>query len=63
MKNYDKNKEPPYILYLDANNLCGWPMCQKLLVNGCKWKKMYLNLMKTLYKIMIKIIKKDIFLK
>ena len=24
MKNYDKNKEPSYIMYFNANNLCGW---------------------------------------
>ena len=30
MKNYDKNKELLYILYLDANNLYGWAMSQKL---------------------------------
>ena len=23
IKNYNKNKEPPYTEYLDANNLCG----------------------------------------
>ena len=39
MKNYDKNKEPSYIQYLDANNLYGWAMSQKLPVNGFKWIK------------------------
>ena len=37
MKNYDKNKESSYIQYLDANNLYGWKMSQKLPVNGFKW--------------------------
>ena len=37
MKNYDKNKESSYIQYLDANNLYGWAMPQKLPVNGFKW--------------------------
>ena len=37
MKNYDKNIESLYIQYLDANNLYGWAMSQKLLVNGFKW--------------------------
>ena len=36
MKNYDKNEESSYIQYLDANNLCGWAMSQKLPVNGFK---------------------------
>ena len=37
MKNYDKNEECSYIQYLDANNLYGWAMSQKLPVNGFKW--------------------------
>ena len=38
-KNYDKNIELSYLMYLDANNLYGWAMFQKLFVNGFKWKK------------------------
>ena len=37
MKNYDKNQESSYLEYLDANNLYGWAMCKKLLINGFKW--------------------------
>ena len=37
MKDYDGNKESSYIQYLDANNLYGWAMRQKLPVNGFKW--------------------------
>ena len=37
MKNYNQNKESSYIQYLDANNLYGWAMSQKLPVNGFKW--------------------------
>ena len=40
MKNYNKNKESLYIQYLDANNLYGLAMSQKLPVDGFKWKKM-----------------------
>ena len=36
MENYDKNKESSYIQYLDANNLYGSAMSQKLPVNGFK---------------------------
>ena len=46
MKNYDQNIESSYLIHLDANNLYGWTMSQKLPVNGFKWKKMYLNLIK-----------------
>ena len=37
LKNYDANKESSYIQYLDANNLYGWAMSQKLPVNDFKW--------------------------
>ena len=37
MNNYDENEESPYIQYLDANNLYGWSMSQKLPVNNFKW--------------------------
>ena len=37
MKNYDKSKQPSYIQYLDANNLYGAAMSEKLPINGFKW--------------------------
>ena len=37
MKNNDKNKESTYLEYLDANNLYGWAMSQKLPVRNFKW--------------------------
>ena len=39
MKNYNKNIESSYIQYVDANNLYGWAMSQKLPVNNFKWVK------------------------
>ena len=39
MKIYNKNIESSYIEYLDANNLHGWAMSQKLPTNGFKWVK------------------------
>ena len=36
MKNHDKNKESTYLEYLDANNLYGWTMSQKLPVTNFK---------------------------
>ena len=43
-----KNIESSYIEYLDANNMYGWAMSQKLPVKGRKWakQKKYLNLTK-----------------
>ena len=37
MKNYDESKESSYIQYLDAHNLYGWAMSQKLPLNDFKW--------------------------
>ena len=37
MKNYNNNEESSYTQYLDASNLYGWAMSQKLPVNGFKW--------------------------
>ena len=39
MKNYCKNKELSYLIYLDANNFYGCAILQKLLVVGFKLKK------------------------
>ena len=36
MNNYDKSIESSYLMYLDANNLYGWAMSQKLPINGFK---------------------------
>ena len=38
MKDYNKNKESSYLKYWDANNLYGWAMSQKLLVNKSEYK-------------------------
>ena len=37
MKNYEKNIESSYLMYLDENNLHGWAISQKLHVNGFEW--------------------------
>ena len=43
MKNYDEKIEPSYLTYIDANNLYGWAMSQKLLVNEFIWYNDYLS--------------------
>ena len=37
MKDFDETKPSTFIQYLDANNLYGWAMSQKLLIHGFKW--------------------------
>ena len=37
MNNYDKSIISSFLMYLDANNLYGWAIIQKLPVNGFKW--------------------------
>lgn len=37
MKNYDESKEDSYIVYLDANNLYGYAMCEYLPYKDFKW--------------------------
>ena len=37
LKDYDESKESSYIQYLDANNLYGAAMSEKLPINGFKW--------------------------
>ena len=37
MKNYNKNKESSFLMYVDANNLYGWAMSKKLPVDNSKW--------------------------
>ena len=39
MNNNNGNNESSYIEYLDANNLYGWAMSQKLPLNAFKWLK------------------------
>ena len=37
MKDFDKTKPSTFIQYLDANNLYGWAMSQKIPTHGFKW--------------------------
>ena len=39
MKNYDKNIQSSYLVFLDASNFYGWAMSQKLPINGFEWVK------------------------
>ena len=37
MKNYDSSKKSTYLMYVDANNLYGYAMCNKLPTGNFKW--------------------------
>ena len=63
MKNYNKNVESSYIQYLDANNLYGWAMSQKLLVNKFKWVEDTSEINENFIKNYYENSGKDIFLK
>ena len=43
IKNYDLNIILSHLMYLDANNLCGRGISQKLPVNGFQWVKKLLK--------------------
>ena len=60
--NYNEDIERSYIAYLDANNLYGWVMSQKLPVNSFIWVKNFSKFNEDL-KNMIEIVMQDIFLK
>ena len=62
MKNFDKNIESSYLMYLNANTLYGWGMSQKLFANGFKWEKNVSKFDEDFIKILMKIVIKDIFL-
>ena len=63
MKNYDKNIESSFIVYLDANNLYGCSMCKKLPVSDLKRVDDLSIFTEEFIKIMMKIAIKDTFLK
>ena len=48
MQNYDENKEWSYTQYLDANNLYGWAMSQKLPGDGFEWVGVFMKNLKNL---------------
>ena len=52
MKNYDKDIISSYLMYLDANNLYGWAMSQKLPANG--FKRVEKSRLSRFYEIFIK---------
>ena len=48
VNNYDETIESLYLMYLDANNLYGWAMSQKLTVDGFEWVEDLSQFKKTL---------------
>ena len=63
IKNYDKNIESSYLIYLDVNKLYRWAMSQKLPVKGFKWVEDLSQFNQDFIKNMGKIVIKGIFLK
>ncbi|XP_054713577.1 uncharacterized protein LOC129223038 [Uloborus diversus] len=43
MKDYNKDKESNYLMYLDANNLYGWAMSQYLPYGDFKWSQINID--------------------
>jgi hypothetical protein len=37
LKDYDEERESNHVIYLDANNLCGWAMSQSLPTHDFEW--------------------------
>ena len=58
----DKNEESLFLEYLDAKNLYGWAMSQRLPVHGFDWVKNLSKIDEDFIKTMMKIVIKDIFL-
>lgn len=46
IQNYDSSKESNYIIYLDANNLYGWSMCEPLPHDNFEWVESSCELIK-----------------
>ena len=52
MKNYNPNEKSKYLLYLDANNLYGWAMVQKLPYDELRFEMNKTNLKNCIKKLM-----------
>ena len=63
MKDYDKNKEPPYLKYWDVNNLYDLAMSRKLPVNKFAWIEDTSQFNQDFIKNVLKKMMKDIFSK
>ena len=63
MKDYDPSKESSYPMFLDANNLCGWLMSQKLPMDVFEWRKELLKFEEELIQTKMKTVRKGTYLK
>ena len=63
MKDCNKDEEESFLQYQDANNLYGFPMIQKLPVDGFEWEENMSKFNEDFIKTMMKIVIKDIYLK
>ena len=61
MEDYDKNKESPYLQYWGNNNLNGWAMSKKLLVNNFERIKYISQFHEDFIRNIMKKVMKDIF--
>ena len=61
MKEYDENKESPYLNYWDVNKLYGWAMSQNLPVNNFEWIEDTSQFNEDFIKAIMKKTMKDIF--
>lgn len=62
MKDYDLSKESSYLMFLDASNLCGWLMSQKLPMYVFGWRKELLKFEKEFIQTTMKTVRKGIYL-
>ena len=63
MTNYNKNIKSPYLKCLDANNLYGWAVSQKLPVDSLKWVETLSKFNEKFIKSYNETVIRDIFLK
>ena len=62
-KTIKQEKKSSYLTCLDANNLYGWAMSQKLPIDSYEWESKYVQINENFIKIMMNIVIKDTIFK